>query len=359
MRKLLTISTRIFFALAVIGVFITQISFRQGKLILVPSLVILILLFSIRIYREKISLKKIVLNIALFFGLALVSFYGGVLNYVLHEKVCQSEKPVEYREWKNIRELDLPGNLDRILEHSDKFDISVLLKVDYLSDTFNVYSIRFNANQKHNILILTGMHGSEPAGVSAIPLIINEITSSPDKYDRLNIEIVFPLNPVGLKNFSRLNECGCDINRDFRLFKTSQSRLISSLFQNNKYDLVLDLHEGSYLGHAILTNNIVDDKLIKYLNSYLQKNNIAQSQFNAGNGSRIDTFLQFYKYDNLLSRFGEPKMIFSFADDCNLMYLTSESDGYSEDYDKRVTSHLLMFKGIIDYYIASGFSFAK
>ncbi len=349
MKKLANILIWVFLILTILSIFWSAILYQKSKYLLIVNLILLLILFIVKAYKRKYSIKKVVLKIFVFLTLSVVAFLAGIYLFVSSEKVCQSDKPEEYNGWKNIKQISLSDIQTKIQLSKDKFNISVLTTIYYQKDTFNIYSIKFNPNKEKKLLIMTGMHGSETAGVCAIPKIIDDIIKNNDKYSNFNIEIVYPLNPVGLKLFSRVNECGCDINRDFKLFKTIQSKLIKELFLKNKYDIVLDLHEGSYKGHAILTNNIIDQSLIQSLNNYLQQNKIKQSSFTSGKGNSIETFIQFYKYNSFISNFGETKMVFKFANDCKLEYITSESDAESEDYEMRINSHVLMFKGIMSY----------
>jgi hypothetical protein len=349
MKKTVTVFVWIFFFLTILSAFYLVIDTGKGKYVLLFNLSFLLIFFLTNIINKKITLKKIIIKCLVFIGLMIISFLSGVYYFVSTEKVCESTEPERNNSWKNIKPINIIDIQNQLFLISDKLDISVLSTIYFQKDTFNIYSIKINPNKEKKLLLIAGIHGSEPAGVSAIPKIVNEIVTNFDKYKDWNMEIIYPLNPVGIKLFSRLNESGCNINRDFKLFKTPQASLIKELFLKNKYDIVLDLHEGPYQGHAILTNNVIDYALIKELDKYLQANNIKQSHLTSGTSNSLMTFIQFYKYDSFLSRFGETKMLFRFADDCGIEYITSESDGYSEDYEMRVNCHYLMFKGIMSY----------
>lgn len=350
MKKAITVFVWIFFILTVLSAFYLVIDTGKGKYLLLLNLFFLLIFFLTNIISKKITVIKIVIKCLVFIGFMIISFLSGVYYFVSTEKVCESSGPERNNSWKNIKPLNITDIQNQLLIISDKLDISVLSTIYFQKDTLNIYSIKINPNKEKKLLIIAGMHGSEPAGVSAIPKIINEIVTNTDKYKDWNMEIIYPLNPVGIKLFSRLNESGCNINRDFKLFKTPQASLIKELFIKNKYEFVLDLHEGPYQGHAILTNNIIDYALIEELDKYLKANKIKQSPLTSGTSNSLLTFIQFYKYDSFLSRFGETKMLFRYADDCGTEYITSESDGYSEDYEMRVNCHYLMFKGIMDYH---------
>ena len=94
------------------------------------------------------------------------------------------------------------------------------------------------------ILVITSVHGDEPAGALSIPLLLKDITDNPTFYQNTAICIVSPLNPVGLAKTSRENGNGCNINRDFELKTQKETNYIIKVIDVFKPNLVLDIHEN-------------------------------------------------------------------------------------------------------------------
>jgi energy-coupling factor transporter transmembrane protein EcfT len=349
MKRFIRILVIVFSTLTLLLGSYLGIDYQRVKYLLIISLFILVICYVIIAIKQKYSLKRIIISVLIFLLLSILAFFTGIFVYVKTKKACPSKQPVTWEAWKNVKQINLEEIADQVFLYKDKFDISVKSQIFYQKDTFNIYSIKINPERENKILILSGIHGSEPAGVMAIPEIINEIANNIDLYKSWNIEIVYPLNPVGLSFFSRINECGCDINRDFKKFKTKQSRLIKELFEKNKYELVLDFHEGPYNGHAIVSNNVADKFLLKFLDGCMQKNNIKQSPITIESGNSFKNFLSFYKNSNIFSKYGEIKVIGELAQDFGLQYIASESDAFSSDIEMRIKSHLLMFKETMNY----------
>lgn len=349
MKRFIKILVIVFSILTLLFCFYSGINYLRVKYLLIISLFMLVICYFITTIKQRYSLKRIIISVLFFLLLTVLVFFLGVFVYVKTEKACPSKQPVTWKVWENVKQINLEEIADQVFLYKDKFDISVKSQIFYQKDTFNIYSIKINPDRENKILILSGIHGSEPAGVMVIPEILHEIASNIDLYKSWNIEIIYPLNPVGLSLFSRINECGCDINRDFKKFKTKQSRLIKEILEKNKYELVFDLHEGPYNGHAIVSNNIADDFLLNYLDECMQRNNIKQSPITIGSGNSFENFLSFYKNSNIFSKYGEIKVIGELAQDFGLQYIASESDAFSTDIEMRINSHLLMFKETMNY----------
>ena len=91
------------------------------------------------------------------------------------------------------------------------------------------------------------MHGDEPAGVSSVMRIIDNLVDFREVDLLINTSIDFApwVNPWGLTNGVRGNSVEIDINRDFVHLKTVEAQLLSGGVIQEKYDVALDLHESS------------------------------------------------------------------------------------------------------------------
>ena len=77
--------------------------------------------------------------------------------------------------------------------------------------------------------------------------------------------------------------------------------------------------------------------------------NVSDFAYNEKNIS-IRGFLESYPRDNFLKYFDETKVLAQYNEDYGIMNITSESDASLIDMNKRIQGHLIVFKGIIDYY---------
>lgn len=117
------------------------------------------------------------------------------------------------------------------------------------------------------IFLSSGIHGDEPCGPLAI-LEYLKATALPDRYEWVVAPI---LNPSGLREGTRENAEGIDLNRDFYRQRSSEVQAMTDWWSRRRpHSLVhLSLHEdweaeGFYLyeintgGHAALGARVVD-----------------------------------------------------------------------------------------------------
>jgi hypothetical protein len=112
------------------------------------------------------------------------------------------------------------------------------------------------AAKTKTLLVLAGVHGDEPAGLLAVPSILEAWSS-----ERLRLIVLTPVNPVGAARSSRFNGARADINRDFVRFATPEARAVRSIFDDERPDFVLSLHEGPQRGAFMFTNRHVEPAL--------------------------------------------------------------------------------------------------
>ncbi len=351
MRKLLKAILIIFLLITLFGFYNLTLHPKPAIILSFGGVIASLIIWIIIIFKERPTIIRVVSKFSLFVVSSLIMFHIGVFVSIKSNKICPFNEPRGNR-LKNEKQIDLRNIEYRIDSLKDSFDISVLKQILYKEDSFNIQLIKHESEKAtKRMLILSGMHGSEPSGYISIPKIMREIINNPSQNDRWNIDIISPLNPVGLLEFSRVNECGCDINRDFKEFKTEQSRIIKNILKKNKYDIVLDLHEGPLEGHSLLTNRIYDEELINKIKAGLIKNNIKVSKVSNTVNMNLFGFLNFsYTRFDFFSRFDETKVLAQYNNDYNIMNITSESDVLIDNMDKRADNHLIVFKEIVDYY---------
>ena len=111
---------------------------------------------------------------------------------------------------------------------------------------------RAGANARGTLLVIVGIHGNEVAGTLAVEQILAEAQETPWPYEHWNLTVLTPANPVGHAHGSRYNGEGCDINRDFRRFRTREAQIIRELYVQTHPAAVIALHEGPQDGFFVI-----------------------------------------------------------------------------------------------------------
>ena len=107
-----------------------------------------------------------------------------------------------------------------------------------------VYYVNAGQNKKPRVLLSTGIHGDEPAGVYALI----EFLKGPivDYLDKLNFSIFPCLNPWGFEHDKRTNLYGVDINRSFVKNNSVIALILKrQIAANPNYTLAINLHEDN------------------------------------------------------------------------------------------------------------------
>ena len=124
---------------------------------------------------------------------------------------------------------------------ADRYDVVEEGRVAYRDTTRPILSVSSRNPGAHaRLLVLSGVHGNEQAGIMCIPEILERF----DRDGRVAVRVVTPVNAIGAAELSRFNADGSDINRDFIRFRTEEARLVRRMFDEFQPDFVLSLHEG-------------------------------------------------------------------------------------------------------------------
>ena len=150
---------------------------------------------------------------------------------------------------------------------SDRYDVEEAARVSYQDTTRPILSVSSRTpNPIKRLLIVSGIHGNEQAGIVSVPEIL-------ERYDRdlpVALRVLTPVNPIGAAELSRFNADGYDINRDFIQFRTEEARLVRRVFDEFRPDFVLSLHEGPQDAAFMFANPHVDIVLAKRLLAALE-----------------------------------------------------------------------------------------
>ena len=154
-----------------------------------------------------------------------------------------------------------------IRRFSDRYDVVEAARLTYRGSARPVLSVSTRTTDPTSrLLIISGIHGNEQAGIVCIPEIL-------ERYDHTGpvaLRVLAPANPVGAAELSRFNADGYDINRDFIQFRTEEARLIRRAFDEYRPDFVLSLHEGPQAAAFLFANRHVDGALARRLLAALE-----------------------------------------------------------------------------------------
>jgi hypothetical protein len=128
---------------------------------------------------------------------------------------------------------------------------------------------------RKSILVVAGIHGNEVSGsLSALRALSTAPTAS------VALHVLAPANPVGLEHGSRYNAQGCDINRDFKTYRTVEARAIRSAVERVRPTIVLSLHEGPQQGIFIIGTQSAPQSLLQEIMTALKARNFPLARAN-------------------------------------------------------------------------------
>jgi len=154
------------------------------------------------------------------------------------------------RKWDSIedriRGLKLPARMESLS----------LGGVNYRQGSLPVHLIRVYSVRKETpdvkILLVSGIHGTETAGVEALLQFSELLSRNPSQYPGVSFDIVPVANPWGWVYGYRYDGDGEDVNRDFASRRTQEARFVQDLIRRDgPFDLVMDLHESKKTGYFI------------------------------------------------------------------------------------------------------------
>ena len=128
--------------------------------------------------------------------------------------------------------------------------------VSYRNASFEVPCLSFPGSRTGRaalrVLVVSGVHGTETAGVEAVLRIAETLARDPGRYPSVSIDLVPVINPWGWVYGYRYDGDGEDVNRDFATRRTQEARILRGLMDHGgSCDLVLDLHESKKPGYFI------------------------------------------------------------------------------------------------------------
>jgi hypothetical protein len=111
-----------------------------------------------------------------------------------------------------------------------------------------IWRVAYRPFHEHlkRVLVLSGMHGSETAGVEYVLELIQSLTEPVRPATLYDMDILPLVNPWGYVHDRPTSWNGVDIGRDFTGFDSREARVIRRFLREKRYDLVIDLREDPH-----------------------------------------------------------------------------------------------------------------
>lgn len=151
--------------------------------------------------------------------------------------------------------IDLDRYTERIRRFgTSQFEVRTEATIRHRERAYPMLSVRSPAaSAAKTLLVLAGVHGDEPAGLLAVPAMLEAWSAG-----HVRLVVVTPVNPAGAAKGARRNAQGRDINRDFLRFETPEARAVRDVFDEVRPDFVISLHEGPQRGAFMFANRFVE-----------------------------------------------------------------------------------------------------
>jgi hypothetical protein len=149
-----------------------------------------------------------------------------------------------------------------IRSFADRYDVAEEARLTYRDTSRPVLSVSSRSPEAtRRLLVVSGVHGNEQAGIVCIPEILERF----DPSGPVALKVLTPVNAIGAAELSRFNADGYDINRDFTQFRTQEARTVRRVIEGFRPDVVLSLHEGPQDAAFMFANRHVDGALARRL----------------------------------------------------------------------------------------------
>jgi len=158
----------------------------------------------------------------------------------------------------------------QIRSYGDRFEVREQARVSYRGESRPILSVssRNLGTARRRLLVLSGVHGNEQAGIVCVPEILERYLAG--RFPEVGIRVLTPVNPIGAAELSRFNAEGYDINRDFVRFLTDEARVVRRAYDEVVPHFVVSLHEGPQDATFMFANEHVPAELADRLLAALE-----------------------------------------------------------------------------------------
>ncbi len=248
--------------------------------------------------------------------------------------------------------VDLSSYKEQLYSYQGDFRVTNLATLSYKDQSYAIHQIRrVGVGATRKLLIFVATHGYEFAPIWTVPELLDDILRRPVLYGRWDIQIITPINPVGVHYASRWNEDGCDINRDFKAFKTLGARIQRDAINSFRPDVIVSLHEAPNSGFFVFAESSTPDYLVELISERLE-----ESEFRLAERSYFGNKLEYpgvwhkgsapYLFQTLIGM----HTLGRYTNKLEIPTLTTESSWNEEDLSRRVMPHLTVIRAVIEGY---------
>jgi len=190
---------------------------------------------------------------------------------------CAADGPVRETELDiDPQAVDLPQFYSELRAAADGRAVHELAQAQYGDERWPLLLFSpSESSAKKSILVVAGVHGNEVSG----SLAALRALSTP-AHESVVLHVLAPANPVGLRHGSRYNALGCDINRDFKAYRTIEAQAIRAAIERVRPSIVLSLHEGPQDGVFIIGTQSTPESLLQAITTALQARSFPLAQKN-------------------------------------------------------------------------------
>jgi hypothetical protein len=189
-----------------------------------------------------------------------------------------------YENAKNVQPILNVDKVYRKIHEWEKLKFKDEILVKKIGESEGQDILRLDLPSKNptakRILITAGLHGNEPFGVTALLEFIERTVSDLNLRNEFEFVFIPMINPKALKNSTRLNSEGIDLNRTFsRTTQIPLSKTVMNSLQNETFAMAIDLHgsiirEGFFIIRSIESNeNLAKAALRNIPNELILKSN--------------------------------------------------------------------------------------
>lgn len=154
---------------------------------------------------------------------------------------------------------------------ADRFEVSEEARPSYRGVPRPVLRVASRDPAPRRLLVLSGVHGNEQAGILCVPEILARYHAERARFAGVALELLTPVSPVGAAELSRFNGDGYDVNRDFVRFDTEEARVVRRVIEARRPDFVVSLHEGPQDATFMFANEHVSAERAERLLAALER----------------------------------------------------------------------------------------
>ncbi len=157
------------------------------------------------------------------------------------------------------------------------FTKEIIGTVEYSGKNYPIYKItygKFHTTPGKRYLIISGVHGNEPAPVFAVKDFILQLDAGKKIIPDTNIDFIYILNPWGFEYNQRYNGLGNDLNRDLLNRSNREIQLLLNSIKDAEYQGVFDFHEANSKGFFLYCYRNKKRSAAKALIQMLKENHV-------------------------------------------------------------------------------------